>query len=352
MDKPLPVKIVESVWRVLVALSVLAFIASIALALRGDIRRFGWEHVLFFSFPIALTVGMFLLLRQGRRALFLVTYLIVISFPVAALGLILPDAEIAKQLALAAALLSVFAAPIVLLCLPASKRWFRERLGGKPEPKGSLVCLIAILVLLNLTVIPEITICAGHARAWQDSAAMMFRARDLAESMALNNTRHGTGEDWVDPAACTNSTQFVQALCEKYKGDIGKRSRDLGSYANIWCIAVNPPDDESFPRVFTCNIDPRELLSQTDVNRLLTLTCPKSWGGKCFRFCEKGAVIARVGGATGIVKSKYARLRLIFPKGVPKPASDTYFLTPTGRVDFVAHPLDSGGHGSETSAAE
>ena len=96
--------------------------------------------------------------------------------------------------------------------------------------------------------------------------------------MVQNKHNHEDGQEWVDPAACTNSTQFVQALCEKYKDDVGERSCDPGLCANIWSIAVNPPEDDSFPLIFTCNIDPRELLAQTEEERNLTMTCPKSWG--------------------------------------------------------------------------
>ena len=83
----------------------------------------------------------------------------------------------------------------------------------------------------------------------------------------------------------------------------------------------------------TANIDPRELLRPSNEDQPLKLTCPKEWGGSCFKFCEKAGVI--VYGNTKIVKSKYARPNVIFPDGMPKPGTDTYFLTPTGRVDFV-----------------
>jgi hypothetical protein len=35
------------------------------------------------------------------------------------------------------------------------------------------------------------------------------------------------------------------------------------------------------------------------------------------------------------VKDKYFSPNRIFPNGIPKPGPETYFLTPTGRVDFV-----------------
>ncbi len=85
----------------------------------------------------------------------------------------------------------------------------------------------------------------------------------------------------------------------------------------------------------TANIDPRELLCSQDKDQPLKLTCPKEWGGTCFKVCEKAGVIVYKGGASQIFRNKYVRPSLIFSDGMPKPGPDTYFLTPTGRVDFV-----------------
>ena len=141
-----------------------------------------------------------------------------------------------------------------------------------------------------------------------------------------NNSSRENGGEWVDPSTCTNSTQFVNALYDK----LGMERRH-----DEWCIAVNPPNDDRFPVLFTANIDPRELLRPSNADRPLKLTCPKEWGGSCFKFCEKAGVIVYKGGITQIVKGKYARPKLIFLDDIPKPGPDTYFLTPTGRVDFV-----------------
>ena len=153
--------------------------------------------------------------------------------------------------------------------------------------------------------------------------------------MWANNGARESGKEWIDPASCSNSTQFVQMLCEKFKDDTGGYSCDFGPYANVWCVAVNPPEDDSFPLIFTCNIDPRELLCPQDEDQPWKLTCPKTWGGTCFNFCENAAVIGCVGGAPHFLEGKYARSKFISRDGIPKPGPDTYFLTPTGRVDFV-----------------
>lgn len=87
---------------------------------------------------------------------------------------------------------------------------------------------------------------------------------------------------------------------------------DIG-YANFWCVAVNPPDDDRFPVLLTANVDPRELLNPQDADARLTLICPKkAWGGVCPIFCEKGAVVVFRSGIFQTLKRKWARPRLMF----------------------------------------
>jgi hypothetical protein len=54
------------------------------------------------------------------------------------------------------------------------------------------------------------------------------------------------------------------------------------------------------------------------------------------------AVIVRAGGAAQIVRNIYLSPNRIFPDGIPKPNPDTYFLTPTGRVDIVERQAQLG----------
>ena len=157
-----------------------------------------------------------------------------------------------------------------------------------------------------------------------------MRGRNLYVFMMQDNQEHESGGDWIDPASFSNSTQFVQALWAKLDED-----KAPCPYPDSWCIAVNPPDNDKFPVMVTANIDPRELLRPSNEDQPLKLTCPKEWGGSCFKFCEKAGVIVYKGGASQIFKNKYVRPSLIFNDGIPKPGPDTYFLTPTGRVDFV-----------------
>ena len=222
--------------------------------------------------------------------------------------------------------------PLVLLYLPSSTLWFKEKTEDVAESNGCLSCLVAFATFLITVALFAIVFSPARGRMIPGMAnVILTQGKDLSLCMAYNNTAHESGEEWLDIFSCTNSTQFVLLLREKY----GKELRNGNIYTNIWCIAVNPPADDSFPLLFTCNIDPRELLSQTEVDRSLTLTCPKTWGGTCLRICKKMAVIVRAGGAAQIVRNIYLSPNRIFPDGIPKPNPDTYFLTPTGRVDLV-----------------
>lgn len=320
IKKPLPVKVVEALGWAYVALSVFLLVA------------WSYSGSLFGFFWLSLSLGMVLGLRRGRRALFLSLHAIILSLvALCCVASLLYGTE--PQVTWVFVFLLLLVAPVILLCLPSSNLWFKEKLGGKAEPKGFLVCMILVLILILAALIHELICGLQISRNAKRGLSMAARGRELFLDMVVNDVAHKEGADWVDLAACTNSTQFVKALREKHKDGEGERTRDFGPYADIWCIAVNPPEDDSFPLIFTCNINPHELLSQVDRN--WTLTCPRKWGGTCFSFCERAAVVVKIGGAAHIVKSKYARWRYIFPNGIPKLGPDTYFLTPTGRVDLA-----------------
>ena len=160
--------------------------------------------------------------------------------------------------------------------------------------------------------------------------------RAVFVDMIANRQAHVEGAEWIDTAACTNSTQFIRALVEKAGHDIDSE--------DFWCVAVNPPDDDLFPVLVTANIDPRELLNPQNADELLTLVCPKKvWGGVCRDFCEKGAVVVYKNGVSQTLKRKWARPWLMFRSAdssrddIPIPRPDTYYLTPTGRVEVLSN---------------
>ena len=326
MKKPLPVKIVEALGWTYVALVVLG--CAVRICQSGDPTFF-----IAAIFPLALTLGMVLLLRRGSRSWFLcpntMVWGLVGIFMVGA-GLY-HEQMIMVRLFTGLLLLAFMVAPIVLLHLQPANRWFGEMSGGKPDRYGCSAVFCSVIMAFSLVfILPEI-ICS---RCSSRMVRLQFSGRALFGPVTENNAARGAGEVWVDPDACTNSTQFVQALCDKYKDGAGGRVSDLGPYTNIWCIAVNPPNDDRFPVLFTANIDPRELLRPSGEGQPLKLTCPKEWGGVCFKFCEKMGVVHYKNGVSQIVK-KHMSPKQIFCSGIPKPGPETYFLTPTGRVDFV-----------------
>ena len=326
MKKPLPVKIVEALGWTYVALVVLGCAVSICQS--GDPTFF-----IAAIFPLALTLSMVLLLRRGSRSWFLcpntMVWGLVGIFMVGA-GLY-HEQMIMVRLFTGLLLFAFMVAPIVLLHLQPANRWFGEMSGGKPDRYGCSAVFCSVIMAFSLVfILPEI-ICS---RCSSRMVRLQFSGRALFGLVTENNAASGAGEVWVDPDACTNSTQFVQALCKKCKDSAVGRSYDFGPYANDWCIAVNPPNDDRFPVLFTANIDPRELLRPWGEGQPLKLTCPKEWGGVCFKFCEKMGVVHYKNGVSQIVK-KHMSPKQIFCSGIPKPGPETYFLTPNGRVDFV-----------------
>ena len=335
LEKPLPVVIVEAIAWMYVMLSALLFVCAIVNACRdGGESLSGILFVFLYGLCLmSVPVGMAILLRRGRRLWFLVPNTIVMTL--CFLGAITPCGDSMATLPFGLVALLLVIVPIVLLHLPSSSRWFNE-LSGDDAPDR---CGCAIIVVVGVLWLGFVGPCLSEmyfSKIGMQNAlshAMAARGRALWGCIVFNHSRE-SGKDWVDASSCTNSTQFVQALCKKCKDSAVGRSCDFGPYANDWCIAVNPPNDDRFPVLFTANIDPRELLCPQDEDQPLKLTCPKEWGGVCFKFCEKMGVVHYKNGVSQIVKW-HRSPKQIFCSGIPKPGPDTYFLTPTGRVDFA-----------------
>ena len=335
LKKPLPVTIAEAIAWTYVALSLVGVLGVMVAECRGNggaataLR----DTLLAGSFPLALFFGMVLSLRRGCRAWFVVPNTIVTLFCLLfGSAVVLCESISAVALFLGLVALLLFVVPLVLLYMPTSTRWFKAKAGnGRPDSLGCLgVFLLAVLFIGGGCILPSIICYSRIGRINVQSPMMAMRGRNLYGFMMQDYQEHESGEDWIDPSSFTNSAQYVKALWAKFGED-----KAPCPYPDSWCIAVNPPDNDKFPVMVTANIDPRELLRPSDEDQPLKLTCPKEWGGSCFKFCEKAYVIVYRGGNTKIVKSKYARPNVIFPDGMPKPGTDTYFLTPTGRVDFV-----------------
>ena len=337
MKKPLPVKIVEALGWTYVALAVLGLLCAVVDV--GSATMDSFDRILICLFclaPIVLSVGMLVSLRHGRHEWFVVPNTVLLALLAAGLALDLLEHTSFGLAVAGVASLILLVVPLILLFLPTSVQWFKEK---RKDTAGANGCLSSLFVCSAIfTALALLAMMCTPARGRMIDGrkhAISVQSRELFWCMANNNTAHESGKEWIDPFSCTNSTQFVQLLGEKYgKELLYTYHRELRD-TNIWCIAVKPPDVDAFPLIFTCNIDPRELLCPQDENQHLKLTCPKAHCGTCFSFCEKAAVIVNVGGAAKVVENKYSRPNRIFPNGIPKPGPETYFLTPTGRVDVV-----------------
>lgn len=328
MKKPLPVRIVEALGWLYVILAVILMGASLLYYLsRGDFPEAAMSGVSFVCF-LALPAALVLALRQGRRAWFVWPHT-VIALIVLTVAVAIP----AVVAAIVVLILLVF--PIVLLFRPEASRWFHEKsIGREPDKFGgfAVTMLCVLIALAGCVMYMSRSVESGFAKA----SAMIAQAKFLHKAMVKNGMCRDAGEVYVDPSAYTNSTDFIMAL--------GSSSEDvvpnLGRYTNIWCVVVNPPDtpdDDRFPVLFTANINPSDLFHDEGARRRISLTCPRKWGGECFDFCEKAAVVMRKGGSTQIVKGgSYSGGLPPSPKEMRAQLDATYILTPTGRVSFAA----------------
>ena len=276
-----------------------------------------------------LLIGMVVALREGRRAWFIYPHTILVALIV----VIYIFASIEWFAWIVALLLLLIPIPIALLFRPEASLWFAEMSGNRRQTKyGRVIVICSSIPILLLVVLIWPGLCAGRVQA--KSKAIIARMTPLYCAITENNVRHASGDSWVDPDVFSNSTDFIQALGAEYRDAV----QNLGRYTNIWCVVVNPPDDDRFTVLFTANVSPSDVLGGTNDPGHEVLTCPKQWGGECFDVCEKMACVMSKGGAAQTVKNKYVNSVAHTNKKLVQ--SDTInVLTPTGRVAVVCAPL-------------
>lgn len=334
MKKPLPVRIVEALgWLYVVLAVVIMGVTPFYYLSRGEFPEAAMSGVASLC-ALALPAALVLALRQGQRAWFVWPHTVIV------LVVLMVALAIPAVVAAVVALILLFS-PIALLFHPEASHWFQEMsIGGKRDRFGGcvVVVLCVLVVLAGSATYMSRLVESGFAKA----SEMIIRAQDLHKAMVKNGVCCDVGDARVDPAAYSNSTDFIMAL--------GSMSKDvvpsLGSYTNIWCVVVNPPGDDSFPVLFTANINPSDLFCDAGARRHISFTCPRKWGGECFDFCEKAAVVMRKGGARQIVKGMYSGGLFPLPGEKRAQLEVTYILTPTGRVSsaaFLPHTLRATG---------
>ncbi len=154
MKKPLPVKIVEALGWVYVALAVVVSLISLV---KWPMKPSSLQIALLSSALATLFACMVLALRKGRREWFAVPYAIFGSmFGIGIVGLLMAALNSTSVCVFGLFFLSLVVLPVVLLDLPSSERWFAEKSGCVPKRKGYgclVVCLACIFVLVLLEVV-------------------------------------------------------------------------------------------------------------------------------------------------------------------------------------------------------
>ena len=311
--------------------SVVAWAAYLFVRSRFD-RHFAasvdsFPHVFYMVVLLVLVIVMLCGVLQGRFRLFSYPCILVavLEFFVGVVESKAATCYYVEGMALMVGAVVLGVVPVVLLMLPSSRKWQEERLGHRTEGYSCGCLLVFFLLILCMTPLTSYTTCEERVH---DS---YFMARIVRALVCDNDAaRKRGGAEWIDPATCSNSTQFVQALLGGHVGAYKYMQRET------WIIAVNPPDDDNFPVVISANVDIAELLRPGDELRLVALKCSEECGAPCLLHCLASAVVARKGGEVYMSRGKAVSPDRIFGGPVPRLPSETYFLTPTGRLDLVA----------------
>ena len=338
MKKPAAVKIVEVLGWMEVVLVLYGVICAVNAIVHGKCGSASdvWICMGVSLVVLALPVGMVMSLRHGRRAGFIWPHSGVALFAVFAFSMVL------EMWCAAAIALILLVAVLFLLFRPEATRWFNEMSNGKMLDNYGCAAIFLTGLMYLLAAPAFVGMLSELLTDGGMRGDMNFRMWDILGAMDENNRQREAGNTWVDPSSYTNSTDFLQALCAGSGVHSEWLRHSLGAYTNVWCIVVNPSDKSDFPILFTANLAPSDLFGVG--GRRVSLTCPKEWGGECFGYCEKKAIVVRSGrpARMQVLKPKNIHAISLSEESLPELA-DTYVLTPTGRValvDIAASPED------------
>lgn len=338
MKKPTAVKIVEVLGWMEVVLVLYGVIWAVNAIVHGKCGSASdvWICMGISLVVLALPVGMVMSLRHGRRAGFIWPHSGVALFAVFALSMVL------EMWCAAAIALILLVAVFFLLFRPEATRWFNEMSNGKKLDNYGCAAIFLTGLMYLLAAPAFVGILSELLTDGGMHGDMNLRMWDILSAMGENNRQREAGKTWIDPSNYTSSTGFLHALCAG-SGFYSKcLSSSLGAYTNVWCIVVNSPDKSDFPILFTANLAPSDLFGAG--GHRVSLTCPKEWGGECFDYCEKKAIVVRNGCPKRMQVLKPKNIHAIsLPEESLSELADTYVLTPTGRialVDITASPED------------
>lgn len=338
MKKPTAVKIVEVLGWMEVVLVLYGVIWAVNAIVHGKCGSASdvWISMGISLVVLALPVGMVMSLRHGRRAGFIWPHSGVALFAVFALSMVL------EMWCAAAIALILLVAVFFLLFRPEATRWFNEMSNGKKLDNYGYAAIFLTGLMYLLAAPAFVGMLSALLTDGGMHGDMNLRMWDILSAMDENNRQREAGKTWIDPSNYTSSTDFLHAFCAGSGFHSKRLSRSLGAYTNVWCIVVNSPDKSDFPILFTANFAPSDLFGAG--GHRVSLTCPKEWGGECFDYCEKKAIVVRNGCPKRMQVLKPKNIHAIsLPEESLSELADTYVLTPTGRValvDIAASPED------------
>ena len=262
---------------------------------------------------------------KGPRRWVAVPYLLIGCFPFSATcARLLQDEVTPVALAWLVSVAIATILPVGLLYLPASNRWYAAIC---PRKKSGIDCaLMVTLVVLGLMFVSFL--CSLVCTLWTPNVhevAMTGRVAFI-ELLTKNERARIEGRAWVDPAACSNSIEYVEKLCVLFDA---KHSCDAGKIGHRWAFAANFPDDapDTFPVMMNISpqVVPKEWDGETGGDERVAVDV---WPGNGM----KSAVIIRKGGALQVLKRKHATRKAILGVQPYRLGEGFHYLTPNGRI--------------------
>lgn len=334
MKAPLTVKIVEALGWAYVALGgvFLFHFASGSCGCWGIVNPVQaglWGLV----FAVGLPLSMVWALRQGLRGWFLWPHAIFVGF-------------FALRLR-SFALVALLVVPAVLLFLPRATQWFMEMSEGRKKRWWQVTARLPIAILMSAQFLSMVGGSFPPSSVWSYCHAVEG-AENLRLALAENEQLRKAGRPWVDPSLHEDTGGFLYALERAHiHRDMDRTALDVITAESVvpWCIAVNPPDDGSFPIVCTANLNPADLFRPEGESSPVALKCP---GGKhlvvvhgkgppheeCNGFCKRAAIVVARNGELIHVRAGSLLPRMFTSEKSPE-VDKVRYLTPTGIIDIA-----------------
>lgn len=301
----------------------------------GFLAALDYETLLFIALGsgqfVALGTGFVFGICRGQRAWVESPYLL-IGLMVTT-GCVLSFIENSTSCGWVVCSLAGTAIPLVLMELPASRRWFasRRRTGEMGLGCGFILVALVVLVLLGQSACPPKSrnkmLSANASRMKICGGAVLWA---LEDSNRANEMRLGG----ADLNSCSNSIEFLEVLSKMVDASV---AANILRESRSWSIAVNLPADapDTFPMMISANVDPRivprEWDGKTGKEEILEMVPLK--GAEPLKGIGNGAiVIMRKDGVGQVIRRRSLKRGRILGVCPYRLGEDVYFLTPVGKV--------------------